>query len=136
MAALDKKRKSMAGAELDRLELHLGKYQRRVERRLKEWQEAQFASRLWKKDHTLWSKEPQPELTDRLGWLELPVTMEQQVAALTAFADQGKADGIKHVVLLGMGGSSLAPEVFQANLRQCGRVIPSCKFSTAPTRRR
>jgi transaldolase/glucose-6-phosphate isomerase len=113
MAALDKKRKAMAGAELDRLEPHLGKYQRRVERRLKEWQEAQFAGRLWKKDHTLWSKEPQPELTDRLGWLELPLTMEKQVAALTSFADKAKADGMKHVVLLGMGGSSLAPEVFQ-----------------------
>ena len=113
MAALDKKRKAMAGAELDRLELHLGKYQRRVERRLKEWQESQFAGRLWKKDHTLWSKELQPELADRLGWLELPVTMEKQVAELTSFADKAKADGIKHVVLLGMGGSSLAPEVFQ-----------------------
>jgi transaldolase/glucose-6-phosphate isomerase len=113
MAALDKKRKAMAGAELDRLELHLGKYRRRVERRLKDWQEAQFASRLWKKDHTLWSKEPQPELTDRLGWLELPATMEQQVAALTTFAGKAKADGMMHVVLFGMGGSSLAPEVFQ-----------------------
>jgi transaldolase/glucose-6-phosphate isomerase len=116
MAALDKKRKAMAGAELDGLELHLGKYQRRVKRRLKEWQENQFAGRLWQKDHTLWSKEAQPELTDRLDWLELPVTMDQHVAELTAFADKAKADGIKHVVVLGMGGSSLAPEVFQQTL--------------------
>ena len=72
-----------------------------------------FAGRIWKKDHTPWSKEPQPELTDRLGWLELPVTMEKQIGALRAFADQVKADGIKHVVVLGMGGSSLAPQVFQ-----------------------
>ncbi len=39
--------------------------------------------------------------------------MEKEVAALSAFADKAKADGMKHVVLLGMGGSSLAPEVFQ-----------------------
>ena len=39
--------------------------------------------------------------------------MAKEVGALTAFADKAKADGIKHVVLLGMGGSSLAPEVFQ-----------------------
>ena len=58
-------------------------------------------------------QEPQPELIDRLGWLELPETMAKEVGALTAFADKAKADGIKHVVLLGMGGSSLAPEVFQ-----------------------
>jgi transaldolase/glucose-6-phosphate isomerase len=114
MAALENKRKSMLGAQVDRLELHLGrKYQRRVDRRLKDWQNAQFAARVWQKDHTLWSKEPQPELTDRLGWLELPESMEKQVARLGAFAGQVKADGIKHVVLLGMGGSSLAPEVFQ-----------------------
>jgi transaldolase / glucose-6-phosphate isomerase len=104
----------MVGAQLDRLELHLGrKYQRRVDRRLKDWQNAQFAARVWQKDDALWSKEPQPELTDRLGWLELPESMEKQVGGLTAFAGQVKADGIKHVVLLGMGGSSLAPEVFQ-----------------------
>ena len=72
MAALDKKRNAMIGEEPDRLELHLVSHKRRVQRRIKEWQQAQFASRLWNKDHTLWSKEPQPELSDRLGWLELP----------------------------------------------------------------
>ncbi|HEX2928920.1 MAG TPA: bifunctional transaldolase/phosoglucose isomerase, partial [Candidatus Binatia bacterium] len=113
MAALVKKRESMSGGELNRQELQLGKYKRRVDKRVEEWQAAQFADRLWKKDHTLWSKEPQPELTDRMGWLELPDAMEKQLAALRACADQAKADGIKHVVLLGMGGSSLAPEVFQ-----------------------
>ncbi|HEY2989050.1 MAG TPA: phosphoheptose isomerase, partial [Candidatus Binatia bacterium] len=42
-----------------------------------------------------------------------PEHMEKQVAGLRALADQVKADGIDHVVLLGMGGSSLAPEIFQ-----------------------
>jgi transaldolase/glucose-6-phosphate isomerase len=113
MAALEKKRQSMAGAEVDRLELHLGSYQRRVNRRVAQWQKDQFSRRVWEKDYTLWSKDLQPELTDRLGWLELPSTMAKEVAGLTAFAEKAKADGIKHVVLLGMGGSSLAPEVFQ-----------------------
>jgi transaldolase/glucose-6-phosphate isomerase len=113
MAGLEKKRQAMLGAELDRLELHLGPYQKRVDRRLAHWQKEQFASRVWKKDYTLWSKEPQPELTDRLGWLELPETMAKETGQLSALADKAKADGIKHVVLLGMGGSSLAPEVFQ-----------------------
>jgi transaldolase/glucose-6-phosphate isomerase len=48
-----------------------------------------------------------------MGWLELPDSMEKPAGELRAFADKAKADGIKHVVLLGMGGSSLAPEVFQ-----------------------
>lgn len=113
MAALEKKRQSMLGAELDRLELHLGSYQRRVDRRVAQWQKDQFSRRVWEKDYTLWSKDLQPELTDRLGWLALPETMAKEVSTLTAFAGKAKADGIKHVVLLGMGGSSLAPEVFQ-----------------------
>lgn len=113
MAALDKKRATIADGGIDRLELRPGKYRKRVERRLKAWQNAQFCERLWKKDPTLWSKEPQAELTDRLGWLELPETMEKQAAELIGFADRVKADGFRHVVLLGMGGSSLAPEVFQ-----------------------
>jgi transaldolase/glucose-6-phosphate isomerase len=113
MGALEKKRQSMAGAELNRQELFLGKYRRRVEKRVKAWQAARFAGRLWKKDHTLWSQDPQPELSDRMGWLDLPEAMEKQLAALRACAEQAKADGVKHLVLLGMGGSSLAPEVFQ-----------------------
>jgi transaldolase/glucose-6-phosphate isomerase len=116
MAALDKKRNAMIGEEPDRLELHLVSHKRRVQRRIKEWQQAQFASRLWNKDHTLWSKEPQPELSDRLGWLELPRSMEKVLAEISSFADKVKADGIRHVVVLGMGGSSLAPEVFQRTL--------------------
>lgn len=113
LAALEKKRRSMIGVEVNRQELQLGKYQRRVAKRLKEWEAEQFARRLWQKDHTLWSKEPQPELTERLGWLELPESMETQVSVIKDFADKVKADGIRHAVLLGMGGSSLAPEVFQ-----------------------
>ena len=113
MASLDKKRNAMIGEEPDRLELHLGSHKRRVARRIKEWQQDRFASRLWNKEHQLWSKEPQPELSDRLGWLDLPRSMEKAVAEIRSFADKVKADGIRHVVVLGMGGSSLAPEVFQ-----------------------
>jgi transaldolase / glucose-6-phosphate isomerase len=113
MATLEKKRSSLAGIELNRLDLHLGKLQSRVDRRLKGWQAQQFGSRLWKKDATLWSADPVTELTNRLGWLEMPVRMQKQVEALREFAEKAKADGMRHVVVLGMGGSSLAPEVFQ-----------------------
>jgi transaldolase/glucose-6-phosphate isomerase len=113
LAALEKKGKTMVGVELNRQELNLGKYQRRVKRRLSEWQAEPFSSRLWKRDPTLWSGADEPELADRLGWLDLPETMEKQVGELCAFAERVKSDGIGHIVVLGMGGSSLAPEVFQ-----------------------
>ena len=69
-------------------------------------------ARLWAKDHTLWTAEPAPEIEDRLGWLALPETMRAEVPALEAFAAEVAAAGVTRVVLLGMGGSSLAPEVF------------------------
>ena len=67
---------------------------------------------MWERDGTLWSTEPQPELTDRLGWLDLPESMRSKLPALKALASEAKADGFLDVVLLGMGGSSLAPEVY------------------------
>ncbi|HXG53542.1 MAG TPA: bifunctional transaldolase/phosoglucose isomerase [candidate division Zixibacteria bacterium] len=112
-AALDRKRQTMIGNEAERQELHLGAYRVAVTRRIRDWERRQFARRLWSKDPTLWSEEPQPELADRLGWLDLPRTMARRVAELEAFAAGVKDEGVRDVVLLGMGGSSLAPEVFR-----------------------
>ena len=67
--------------------------------------------RIWKHDHTVWSPEP-AEISNRLGWLTIQDRMADEVARLNAFVASVKADGITHVLLLGMGGSSLAPEVF------------------------
>ncbi len=86
----------------------------RVEARLAEWERTAFGRRLWERDFTLWSPQPLPELADRLGWLELPGAMTADLETLAAFADEMRAEGVQHVVLLGMGGSSLAPEVVQS----------------------
>ncbi|MFC1529379.1 hypothetical protein ACFL6R_01550 [Gemmatimonadota bacterium] len=97
----------------DHYDLRLGDHQEQVEKRLEEWQENRFADRLWERDHTLWASNPLPELTDRLGWLDLPGEMLDQVADLENFSDSIRSEGFRHILLLGMGGSSLAPEVFQ-----------------------
>lgn len=93
--------------------LKLGKYQTQVDARLEYWSKINFLKRLWNKDYTLWSSKPIPELSDRLGWLSLPETMHEQLEDFVAFAEKVKAEGTRHVVLLGMGGSSLTPEVLQ-----------------------
>jgi len=95
------------------LALDLGNFGEGVRARLDRWQHENVAARLWAKDHTLWSPTPLPELTDRLGWLHLPALMHRQVGSLGEFAEDVARDGIRDVVVLGMGGSSLAPEVFQ-----------------------
>lgn len=94
------------------LTLGLGTFKETVEARLAAWRQEDFGRRLWEKDHTLWSPEPVPELTDRLGWLTLPESMAGEAGRLTGFAAEVKAEGITDAVVLGMGGSSLAPEVY------------------------
>ena len=94
----------------------LGSYNDRVVARLAAWENARFSERLWQHDGTLWISDPEraaamPELTDRLGWLDLPVSMAAEAGNLAAFAAEIRAAGMTEVVLLGMGGSSLAPEV-------------------------
>ena len=103
----------MSGREDLRLgSFQLGKYQEKVDARLARWEQEGFGRRMWEKDHRLWSPQPIPELTDRLGWLDLPVAMAAEVDRLAGLGREAAAEGIRDAVVLGMGGSSLAPEVF------------------------
>jgi transaldolase/glucose-6-phosphate isomerase len=113
LGALDEKVADLLAAAESRQELSLGDHRPIVEARIAAWRETDATARLFAKDHTLWSDEPQPEILDRLGWLTLPETMRPALTGISAFADDVRRDGTRHVVLLGMGGSSLAPEVFQ-----------------------
>jgi len=101
----------MPDSRVDPLRMSLGPAQRATDQRLADWDAAGFARRLWAKDHTLWAKEP-AEIVNRLGWLTLPEAMQAHAPAIAAFVQEVRAAGFEHVVLLGMGGSSLAPEVF------------------------
>ena len=88
----------------------LGGYEERTDACLAELQRRDVAGRIWRGDHTLWKPEP-TEIADRLGWLTVTEAMRRSVADLENFARQVREDGLRHVVLLGMGGSSLGPEV-------------------------
>jgi transaldolase/glucose-6-phosphate isomerase len=98
----------------NQLIFRLGKHQRLVNHRLDRWETQRFAHRIWAKDPTLWYPEPQPEITDRLGWLALPERMQEKYEDILSFAHRIKGEGFSRILLLGMGGSSLAPEVFQS----------------------
>ena len=71
------------------------------------------ARRIWRKDDTLWGEHGAPEIANRLGWLTITEQMEEEAAELRAFARDIADEGTTDVVLLGMGGSSLAPEVIR-----------------------
>jgi len=90
-----------------------------VEERLAQWASDDLVRRLWAKDPSLWAPQGEPwppELADRLGWLDLPESARAQAPELAELAETVRGEGYERVVLLGMGGSSLAPEVFQAVL--------------------
>lgn len=79
---------------------------------LKELEANNALPRLWKHDHTLWHPEPD-EIINRLDWLELPESMQPKLEELDQFARGLANQGFETAVLLGMGGSSLGPEVFK-----------------------
>lgn len=83
-----------------------------VRRTLADLQAQDIPSRIRGKDHTVWKPDP-AEISDRLGWLDAPEAMEERLGEIQTVVDAVRAEGLDRAVLLGMGGSSLAPEVFR-----------------------
>jgi transaldolase/glucose-6-phosphate isomerase len=84
-----------------------------VSKRITQFVAERASERLQAMDSTLWTSDPksQQEIKSRLGWLGLPETSRKAVKDINDFAAKVKSDGMTHFLLLGMGGSSLAPEV-------------------------
>ncbi len=110
LIALEEKMHS--GDRLKRLEFALSNYQLKTEERVSEWKMKGISPRLWRKDLTLWVRKRVSEAEGRLGWLGLPQEMEGKLERLEEFSSRVRERGIKGVIVLGMGGASLAPEVF------------------------
>jgi glucose-6-phosphate isomerase len=89
---------------------NIGEYETHVKATLAKVSDAALVSRLWKRDHTVWKPNPR-EITNRLGWLDIANTMSGKVSMLNSFAADIHDAGFRHVVLLGMGGSSLGAAV-------------------------
>jgi transaldolase/glucose-6-phosphate isomerase len=84
-----------------------------VSKRIAQLEADSVPARLWDGDPALWTTDPagQAEVQKRLGWLRLPDASRALLPELGDFADQMHYDDIRNVLVLGMGGSSLAPEV-------------------------
>ena len=90
-----------------------------VQERLVALAAADFSERLWAADPTLWKADDdahQKIVADALGWLSVFEGIRDEVQGLTKFVHELRAEGYRSAVLLGMGGSSLAPEVMRAIL--------------------
>jgi transaldolase/glucose-6-phosphate isomerase len=102
-------------SRIDSQEMLLGEYEESVFDRIEKLARIPFSTQLWQKDPELWSNEKGDlkQIKNSLGWLHVPEKMISNVPNLLRFATDIQKDGVRHVVHLGMGGSSLAPLVFQ-----------------------
>ena len=91
------------------------------------------AERLWAKDGALWAASGKPPTRSPrwLGWLDLPDVMAAASAELEHLARDVREDGYRRAAVLGMGGSSLAPELF-SRVFGVRRRRSSCASSTRP----
>ncbi|MFL5310229.1 MAG: bifunctional transaldolase/phosoglucose isomerase [Myxococcales bacterium] len=112
----------------------LGRRKDAAEQGLKAAAAKKVAARLWAKDPTLWSTDPkhQEVAKNRLGWLEVTQKMRHDAFELASFAKQA-AQRFRHCLLLGMGGSSLCPDVLARVFgKQPGGLDLRVLDSTAP----
>lgn len=91
---------------------HLGNLTETVNHILHKIEEEKIISRIWQHDYTVWKEKPD-EISNRLDWLHAPENMVPHIPTIYSFVEEIRSEKFKHAVLLGMGGSSLAPEVFQ-----------------------
>ena len=116
--------------------LSLGKYESEFRSALERLEQEQSVARLWKKDATLWNSGPDDQalIANSLGWLTAAESMQPKVAELNAFAQEITGAGFEFAVVLGMGGSSLCPEVLARTFgKQDGFPQLYVLDSTVPT---
>jgi len=99
--------------KLSKRDLKPGKYKPRIAKELKRLEEKNIVKRIWEKDPTVWKddKEFDTLIKNRLGWLTLPVSMRQHLEDINTFTADVIKEGFKYAIVMGMGGSSMCPEV-------------------------
>ncbi|MCP5064303.1 MAG: glucose-6-phosphate isomerase [Ignavibacteriae bacterium] len=94
------------------VKISFGEYQNSINESLEQLENEKIVERIWNKDFTVWSDKPE-EVSNRLDWLQSPNETLSHIDEINSFVELVKEDGFTHALLLGMGGSSLAPEVFR-----------------------
>jgi transaldolase/glucose-6-phosphate isomerase len=114
--SIESKRDALISGINERFQTSLGKFGEAVSAALKEAEKGDVMRRIWRKDAALWKEDEahQKIIKNALGWLTVPDTMIGVEDDLIAFADRIRGPReFKHVMLCGMGGSSLCPEVLR-----------------------
>jgi len=114
LAAVAKKRTEILNRQIDEQKIVLGtQLEKKVDEIAEQWRKHGNIRRLWRRDKSLWTNADE----DRwLGWLDS--IGDAEIASYAAFAQATRREGFKDAVVLGMGGSSLGPEVLAATFGQ------------------
>ena len=121
MVTIVERMREARASELPIAHLALDGAESAVEKSLAALQDVQFGRRVWAKDASIWNAWGPDEagsVTERLGWLDSVSRFEEAVPEILEFAEAIRSEGTESIVLLGMGGSSLAPEVARRTFGQ------------------
>ena len=110
LEGVDQQRRNALAAEMS-IDVSAGKQAEIIDAGLGKLAEEQIIERIWAQDHTVWNPDA-TEISNRLGWLTIAEEMLGSADRLREFVESVRAAGYSEVLLLGMGGSSLAPELF------------------------
>ena len=115
MDTLEKARLAALREPIDRQVIEAGNYDGEIKQRIADLHRQSFNERLWRRDASLWQADPgkQASIGGGLGWLDVGADMQTRLDELVVLRDELLEAGFSHVVHMGMGGSSLAPLVFQ-----------------------
>lgn len=115
METITAKQASIISGVLERQTASLGSYSDAVKDALARAEKEQWIRRIWNKDATLWKDDDAHKkiIANALGWVTVVDQLVEAAPELAAFSERIRGDGFKDVMLLGMGGSSLCPEVFR-----------------------
>jgi glucose-6-phosphate isomerase len=127
LAGIEERRAAVVTGQPSRIQARLPPLlQPPVAERVRQAVAENVAQRVWRRDASLWGGPGVPEIEDRLGWLTVSEPMLEHAGDLHAFADSCRGDGFTDAVLLGMGGSSLGPEVIR---RSFGEIPDGLRLS-------
>lgn len=100
---------------MNKIQYNLGSYTDAIEKRLDAMEEEQINKRIWNRDETLWKydEESIQMISNSLGWLDISSKMVSVIPHILKFVQEVRTDSFTHVVVIGMGSSSLCPLVFK-----------------------
>ncbi|MEO6462223.1 MAG: bifunctional transaldolase/phosoglucose isomerase, partial [Candidatus Eisenbacteria bacterium] len=113
LTGIEARRQAVRAQAPPRFEGRLGAFDEAIRARLAGFEHDKVSARLAARDPSLWSADPavQAKIANRLGWLDAPAALEGHISELEAFAAEVAGEGLTDAVVLGMGGSSLGPDL-------------------------